>query len=414
VYGVRPNEGSFINNIDFNVTITNDMATMITIGAQASSNSNQPGINSTAFSKFNEGLTDRINLYKNTYPDNITEDINTEREERIELLKKFNNIVNDVYNKDKILNDENVAIFEPINIDFSKQKIGFATLEGKIPAPFFLPFELNLTMVGLSGMKIFEKFALTEGSEKILPSYYRDNNGESLIDFIIFDMKHSIKNNKWETMIKGKSIPSESSLEPTSVEVTPSLNNTKNIIENILNPNKTLTESPDLCPKTAYPELGFINPRPPSTLLSFKDTKNYLTSKYSENLSKSIFAILYAEASKRNNNFNSAGGYNYAGVQTDNARWGAPGIVGQYCRVDSGGVPRAFAVFENDNSFLDFMANRIQKKGFNSDNADSWVTTYINSWWSPANKSAYTKGTPKYNSKLAIYKSAINKYNSIV
>ena len=57
VYGVRPNEGSFVKNIDFNVTITNDMATMVTVGAQA--NGNQPSVDSTALSKFNEGLIDR-------------------------------------------------------------------------------------------------------------------------------------------------------------------------------------------------------------------------------------------------------------------------------------------------------------------------------------------------------------------
>jgi hypothetical protein len=208
-YGIRPNEGSFISNVDFNVTVTNDMATTIAVGAQA--NGNQPGINSTAFSKFNSGLIDRINPYKLTDTDsnieslkNLEDEINYKK-----LIEKFRKEVENIYINNTILNDENVATLKPLNIDFSKKYIGKITNEKKIPAPFFLPFDLNLTMLGLSGMKIFEKFSLTNNSEKILPSYYRDNNGKSLIDFVIFDMKHSIKNNKWETTIKGKSIPSE-------------------------------------------------------------------------------------------------------------------------------------------------------------------------------------------------------------
>ena len=31
-----------------------------------------------------------------------------------------------------------------------------------MPQPFFLPFNLNLSMDGLSGMKLFEKFRITD------------------------------------------------------------------------------------------------------------------------------------------------------------------------------------------------------------------------------------------------------------
>jgi len=220
VYGVRPNEGSFIKNIDFNVTITNDMATAISIGAQA--NGNQPGINSTAFSEFNKGLIDRVTI-KSVLEENLLDDGETE-EERKQEQEKQNNIAATFVNNanaiyiEKFINDIYVENLSNVNSDFCNLIIGKATEKQIIPAPFFLPFDLNLTMMGLSGIKIFEKFALTEGSEKILPSYYRDNNGKSLIDFIVFDLKHSIKDNKWETTIKGKSIPSETNLVETQDE----------------------------------------------------------------------------------------------------------------------------------------------------------------------------------------------------
>ena len=71
-------------------------------------------------------------------------------------------------------------------------------------------------------------------------------------------------------------------------------------------------------------------------------------------IAKATFAILYAEASKRGTNFSSAGGHNYAGVQTDNARWGGGAsnfISARFQRIDSGGVAREFASFNSNKEF---------------------------------------------------------------
>jgi hypothetical protein len=188
---------------------------MISVGAQA--NGNQPGINSTAFSKFNTGLIDRTKTQITTDPGDPDPKKDTAAEtEYKEANKKYKDAVYNVY-FDKKLTPENIEILNNFNSDFSKKYVGTLVESEQIPAPSFLPFDLNLTMLGLSGIKIFEKFALTEGSEKILPPYYRDNNGKSLIDFIVLDLKHSIKDSKWETIIKGRSVPSETSLEPKPV-----------------------------------------------------------------------------------------------------------------------------------------------------------------------------------------------------
>jgi hypothetical protein len=166
---------------------------------------------------------------------------------------------------------------------------------------------------------------------------------------------------------------------------------------------------------TAYDDLPFTTPRPGPDYLTYKEAATYLNKTYGSSLGKAVFAILFAEAAKskdRKDTFVSAGGNNYAGVQTDNAKWGAPGISGQYCRVDSGGNTRAFAIFATNEVFLDFMANRVQAKEFDGDSGDKWVITYILSWWSPKAKKEYAvKGSEKYNSKLSIYNSAIKRYN---
>ena len=59
VFGVKPGvNGSFIRNVNLTADLSNDFATMISIGAQA--NSNQVSGNATAFSNYNAGLKDSI------------------------------------------------------------------------------------------------------------------------------------------------------------------------------------------------------------------------------------------------------------------------------------------------------------------------------------------------------------------
>lgn len=244
VYGVRPGEGSFIRDINFNVTIDKNIASMIAIGAQA--NGNKPGIDSTSFSKFNKGLIDRIYPTKNTIPSEESKESTTDDYKKIQ--DSFRESTQEIYGNKLILNDNIVATLSNVNSDFAKIYTGNISNENKTPSPSFFPFELNLNMMGLSGMKIFERFALTNGSEKILPSYYRDNNGNSLLNFIIFDIKHSIRDNQWNTTIRGKAIPSETDISPsTAINVE---------TDNYLKTNKTLspTPSPTIPAETSSPQ----------------------------------------------------------------------------------------------------------------------------------------------------------------
>ena len=173
--------------------------------------------------------------------------------------------------------------------------------------------------------------------------------------------------------------------------------------------------STDVKYKTSYSELPFTDPNPPSDKLSFEYTVEYLSKKYRHSVAKAVFAIMVAEARKEGDNFISPGGFNFAGVQTDVGRWGAPGIIGQYGKIDSGGKARAFAKFESSDTFLDFMANRITSKNINGENGDSWVVSYIKQWWSPKEKEEYSqKGSEKYNNKLAIYNTAMRFWDKYV
>ena len=168
--------------------------------------------------------------------------------------------------------------------------------------------------------------------------------------------------------------------------------------------------------KTSYPEFQFTVPPPPRDLYPIKDAVQYLSSTFDASTAIGTFAVMWAEAAKDNATddngaFKSPGGNNFGGVQTDSGRWSAPGISGQYSKIDSGNVRRSFAIFNTPKEFLTFLSNRISAKNMNTLDADIWTENYINRWWSPADKKSYTKGTTVYQQKKAIFLTAVRYYN---
>ena len=210
-------------------------------------------------------------------------------------------------------------------------------------------------------------------------------------------------------------------------------------------PSNTPAPSDNRC-TTAYPNLPWVEYK--TTYLLYKEAKDYLSKTTDEATAKSVFAVLWAEAGKSKDKpgFVSAGNNNYAGVQSD-GNWGDkertgtenkyPYFSSQYCRKDSGNQYRAFASFETNEKFLDFMIDRIKKKGFNSSNADGWTHTYVQSWWSPglndknggvpAKSKIYKDSTQTwvdfhdqtkiggdtFNNKKSIFNTAIGKWDSL-
>lgn len=164
--------------------------------------------------------------------------------------------------------------------------------------------------------------------------------------------------------------------------------------------------------RTTFADLPFTTPTPPREQMPYEFAVRYLEDNTTQNAARAIFAVIYAEASKYSDGFNSAGQYNYAGVQTDVGRWGKcnPFIIGQYCRVDSGGVTRAFAMFDSDEAFLDFMICKLgpSDRNFNGLDVESWVKDYVCNWIFGS-----CNGVPQstFDNKKIIYRDAMAKYN---
>lgn len=384
---LKNNNGSFVKSVNFKTKLSNNFATMTTVGAQ--SNGNAVGENSTALSRWNIGLTDRIITDRTNPNASITSGSSVANTflQNIVNLQNFNNQVHQ-----KLLTDNDISNLRGGITDLFKMEIGEFTNQGKIPGIGFIPFDLELTMLGLSGAKIYETYTI---DTTLLPKAYKDK-----IQFICSGVSHKVSDGEWITTLNsicGPKYDNAKIFNPPKV---------KNIT------SVTVPKSPGSGnQETSYPELPEIPP-PDPTLLSYADTVKRLKALTSDSTARAVFAIMTAEARKKGDAFSSSGGHNYAGVQTDSGRWGAGGIIARYRRVDVGGDNREFAVFPDDDGFLKFMISRIEAKGFDGTNGDKWTETYIQKWWSPSDKASYTKGTTKFNEKLAIYNTAMKRYNS--
>lgn len=184
--------GSFVRDASVKTKLSNNFATQVSVGAQA--NGNVVGENATALSKWNKGLIDRINKDKEatggTTGNNVEDD----------YLNNFN-IWSTLYGEinQGIVGAKQVDTAKNPCIDLFKYEVGALANQDIIPGVGFLPIDLELTMDGLSGMKLFESYT---ADDRLLPANYRDR-----IQFIITGISHKIANNDWTTTVTSISGP---------------------------------------------------------------------------------------------------------------------------------------------------------------------------------------------------------------
>lgn len=208
-------KGTFVKNFNIRTELTKDTSAMIAISA-AAGNQNILGEDSTAFSKWNDGLTDRVMKYFNSdarTPDDIQKVIN-------EANKNFGNFIltqaSGKYKSDGTYDGPRRPAWNAANsstyTNAAKTLMKYyanqlALQQGtQNPGTGFLPLKVSLTMKGLSGMKILQEF-------KILSDFLPSNYPESL-RFLVTNIKHQLNNNEWETIIETISAPESYIVEP--------------------------------------------------------------------------------------------------------------------------------------------------------------------------------------------------------
>lgn len=270
----------------------------------------------------------------------------------------------------------------------------------------FIPLSFDLILDGISGVKIYNKLNI---NNTFLPSNYPES-----LNFIITKVNHNISNNSWDTSLSTISIPKT---EPYKFSTTPVPNNTGNAS------GGSGAEGSSREGATKFPEVPFLDPAPSGNTWLFKDAKKTINSLVSDvNFAKTIFAMIWMESTKINSKdpntgaFISAGGHNYTGTQTDNARWGKgnPFIIGRFIKNDANG-PREFAAFSSNESQIEFLKAVLVPKGFDkAKNANEWAERYLNSWnflnLSTNNKPEYDRLFP---GKKDVYVTAINMWNQL-
>jgi len=196
---------NFVRNVDLKTAITPEFATMVTVGATAGGY--VKGTEATAFSKWNDGLTDRFKEELLPANPNSEQNSGEENEAEVNYAEQFitkgyttrygltNLSGNFKLNQDAI--ERNLSIVtEYYKYILAKEAKNQSTAGGTIG---FVPFKLNLTLDGISGIKIYNKLRI---NTEFLPKAY----GKTA-DLIVTGVSHTLSNNDWTTQIETTLIP---------------------------------------------------------------------------------------------------------------------------------------------------------------------------------------------------------------
>jgi len=219
LFGVSEGKGSFINNINMESELSQEFNSMVSIGAQAQGN--QVNSNSTSFSSYNKGLIDRVieNKYNFSYNENPPSNDEILKQ-LLEIWKVLttktiigtDNVIGGQYSEARVFDihkdptllpvyghkqfiSEDLYSIENLITESNKLLLGLYFTLSKCPSPFYIPFNLRLGMMGISGMVLYQKFEI---DNKVLPFTY-DNNS---LEYVIKGLNHKVTPTTWNTQIE--------------------------------------------------------------------------------------------------------------------------------------------------------------------------------------------------------------------
>ena len=178
------------------------------------------------FSYLNKGLIDRIFpeksedkllSYKNRIEQNNTGNSDKIKITREELEGTLRVLIQRLYvpgeNGKIVYAKENTDSYSTIFRNYYKLLIG---IDNNPSVTKIIPFELQMTLEGISGLKVMEAFVI---DENILPYPYRTKLTDSTrVAFLITGLEHTIANTGWETKIKAQIFLSDKAAEEPRLE----------------------------------------------------------------------------------------------------------------------------------------------------------------------------------------------------
>jgi hypothetical protein len=224
VYGYNPisNNSNFVRNVGITTEISKNYATAITIGA--TSQGEVPGMEFTAFSRWNIGLKDRFKDYIKdaSFPDNPKKKF---KEENEKIIEEYTTYIENGYvklglmrnNRDLTINSEYIGTSKSIIQNYyayaqaenTKNNYDPSTNEGIIESSIgFLPINLKLEMDGIGGIRIYDFIKI---NSEFLPSNYPNT-----LEFICTGVNHALSGNDWVTNLKTIATYTDKSSKSTS------------------------------------------------------------------------------------------------------------------------------------------------------------------------------------------------------
>ena len=195
--------GSMLTSIQAQSSITPELASTISIGAQAQS---QPvGEEATSFSRLSQGLIDRV--YPAKVQGKSEAALKREEDRKKAIEDKFKQAISNYskFIKNQTPQPERKDPFSPVllkstdtanmsNIATELYKSCLAMFtDTKQTSTAFIPIKLDISLYGIAGTKIYQKFKL---SNDVLPLSYQGD-----YEFIILGVSHTVNTAKWETSI---------------------------------------------------------------------------------------------------------------------------------------------------------------------------------------------------------------------
>jgi LAS superfamily LD-carboxypeptidase LdcB len=207
-YGLGTSHAGFIKDLSFTTTVSPELATMITVGS--TKQGYIKGADATALSRMNNGLEDRFKKQitnADEVKDEVPPPLNIQYSSSINA---FDTYIQKLGTSQKGSNpnydEKSVNVFKNTQTQFVEYQQAQQTQEAQklnptaaSPNSGFLPFDLSLTMDGLSGMKVYQSFYI---DTNFLPTNY-----PGTLEFLIKGITHKIEGNQWTTNIESMAVP---------------------------------------------------------------------------------------------------------------------------------------------------------------------------------------------------------------
>ena len=199
------------NSIVKEVNLVSKLSPSITaaIAISAQSDPYSTDLESTGFNFLNKGITDSV------LKERVTGNFEKFKEEqdkiksigiaRAELSDEVGELIKKMYFR-KISGEANTIRYSKEDVSYLRQIFSnyykfLIGIENNPSFSFIVPFELQLTLDGISGLQVMESFTI---AEEILPYPYRSKADGSRVVFMITGLEHQVSTSGWDTKIKAQ------------------------------------------------------------------------------------------------------------------------------------------------------------------------------------------------------------------